>query len=142
MPVEQLVVVPSSNSGRELSLAANEILTEIVVPSARGVKNATYEVRQKEALDWPLVTASVAIKMKGSSVASAKVVLGHVGPTPVVATEAEQMLAGKSLTQDVATEAGKSALNGAQPLSGNAYKVQLARVAVKRALLEAAKARG
>ena len=142
LPVEQLFVVPSSNSGRELSLAANEILTDIVVPSARGVKNATYEVRQKEALDWPLVTASVAIRMKGSSVASAKVVLGHVGPTPVVATEAEQMLAGKSLTQDVATEAGKSALNGAQPMSGNAYKVQLARVAVKRALLEAAKARG
>ena len=142
LPVEQLFVVPSSNSARELALAANEILTEIVVPSARGVKNATYEVRQKEALDWPLVTASVAIRMKGSSVASAKVVLGHVGPTPVVATAAEQALAGKSLTQDVATEAGKSALDGAQPLSGNAYKVQLARVAVKRALLEAAKARG
>jgi len=142
LPVEQLFVVPSSNSARELSLAANEILTEIVVPSARGVKSATYEVRQKEALDWPLVTASVAIRMKGSSVASAKVVLGHVGPAPVVATAAEQALAGKSLTQDVATEAGKSALDGAQPLSGNAYKVQLARVAVKRALLEAAKARG
>ena len=142
LPVEKLFVVPNSNSARELALAANEILTEIVIPSAKGVKNATYEVRQKEALDWPLVTASVAIRMKGSSVASAKVVLGHVGPMPVVAAEAERMLTGKSLTEDVATEAGKSAVSGAQPLNGNAYKLQLARVAVKRALLEAAKARG
>ena len=142
LPVEKLFVVPNSNSARELALAANEILTEIVIPSAKGVKNATYEVRQKEALDWPLVTASVAIRMKGSSVASAKVVLGHVGPLPVVAAEAERMLTGKSLTEDVATEAGKSAVSGAQPLNGNAYKLQLARVAVKRALLEAAKARG
>ncbi len=142
LPVEKLFVVPNSNSARELALAANEILTEIVIPSAKGVKNATYEVRQKEALDWPLVTASVAIRMKGSSVASAKVVLGHVGPMPVVAAEAERMLTGKSLTEDVATEAGKNAVSGAQPLNGNAYKLQLARVAVKRALLEAAKARG
>lgn len=142
LPVEKLFVVPNSNSSRELALAANEILTEILIPSAKGVKNATYEVRQKEALDWPLVTASVAIRMKGSSVASAKVVLGHVGPMPVVAAEAERMLTGKSLTEDVATEAGKSAVSGAQPLNGNAYKLQLARVAVKRALLEAAKARG
>jgi xanthine dehydrogenase YagS FAD-binding subunit len=142
LPVEKLFTVPASSTERELALAANEIVTEIHVPSAKGIKNATYEVRHKEALDWPLVTASVALKMKGSSVTSAKVVLGHVGPTPVTAAEAEQMLAGKSLTQDVATDAGKAAVNGAKPMSGNAYKLQLARVAVKRALLEAAKARG
>ena len=142
LPVEQLYVVPNSNSARELSLAPNEIVTEIMVPSAKGVKNATYEVRQKEALDWPLVTASVALKMKGNTVSSAKIVLGHVGPMPVVASEAEKMLSGKALTQDSAAEAGKSAVSGAQPLSGTAYKLQLARTAVKRALLDAAKAKG
>lgn len=141
LPVEQLFAVPTDNKGREVSLAANEIVTEILVPSARGVKNATYEVRHKEALDWPLATASVALKMKGTTVASARVVLGHVGPTPIVASDAEAMLAGKAITQDTATEAGKAAVNGAKPLSGNSYKLQLARVAVKRALLEAAKAR-
>jgi xanthine dehydrogenase YagS FAD-binding subunit len=141
IPVEQLFVIPKSNSGREISLASNEIVTEIIVPPARGVRNATYEVRQKEALDWPLAAASVALTMKGSSVASARIVLGHVGPTPVKAAEAEKLLAGKSLTQDIATEAGKAAVSGAKPLSGNAYKVQLMRVAVKRALLEAAKGR-
>jgi xanthine dehydrogenase YagS FAD-binding subunit len=136
-----LFTVPRDANGRELTLAPNEILTDIMVPSARGVKNATYEVRQKEALDWPLATASVALKMKGSSVESARIILGHVGPTPIVATEAEKMLAGKSLTVDNATEAGKAAVASAKPMSGNGYKLQLTRVAVKRALLEAAKAR-
>ena len=75
----------------------NEILTEILVPAA-ATRNATYEVRQKEALDWPLATASVALRMKGSTVASARVVLGHVAPTPWTATQADQALAGKAIT--------------------------------------------
>jgi xanthine dehydrogenase YagS FAD-binding subunit len=137
--VEKLFTIPQNNSSRELTIASNEILTEVIVPSAKGVKNATYEVRHKEALDWPLATASVALKMKGSSVSSAKIVLGHVGPLPVNAADAEKALVGKSLTADLAAEAGKAAVNGAKPLSGNAYKLQLTRVAVKRALMEAAK---
>jgi xanthine dehydrogenase YagS FAD-binding subunit len=48
------------------------------------------------------------------------------------------VLAGKTLTADLADEAGKAAVSGATPLSQNAYKVQLARVAVKRALMQAA----
>jgi xanthine dehydrogenase YagS FAD-binding subunit len=139
IPAAQFFVAPRSNSDREIAIKANEIVTEIVVPSARGVKNSTYEVRQKEALDWPLATASVALRMKGSSVGSASIVLGHVGPTPYVAKAAESMLAGKTINDDVATEAAKAAVTEARPLSGNAYKVQLARTAVKRALLDAAK---
>ncbi|MBI4904334.1 MAG: xanthine dehydrogenase family protein subunit M [Acidobacteria bacterium] len=139
--VADLFVIPKSNSGRELSLAANEIVTSITVPSARGVKNATYEVRQKQALDWPITTASVALKMKGSTVSSASIILGHVGPTPVQAKAAESMLNGKSLTPDLAAEVGKAAAQGAQPLNGTAYKAQLVRTAVKRALLEALKQR-
>ena len=77
--------------------------------------------------------------MKGTAVASASIVLGHVAPTPWVARQAEQMLAGKTITEDVADQAGKAAVAGATPLSQNAYKVQLARVAVKRALLLAAR---
>jgi len=130
-------VAPQNDSSREIALLPNELVTEILVPAAP-TQNATYEVRQKEALDWPLVTASVALKMAGSKVASARVVLGHVAPTPWAATQADQALAGKSITPEVAAEAAKAALEGATPLSQNRYKVQLARVAVKRALLAAA----
>lgn len=141
LAVDKLFVAPQSEDEREIALKANEILTEIIVPPARGVRNTIYEVRQKEALDWPLAAAAVALTMKGMSVASAKVVLGHVGPAPYVAEAAAQLLAGKSVTEDVAAEAGKAAVADARPLSGNAYKVQLARTAVKRALLAAVRAR-
>jgi len=132
-------VKPANDNAREIALLPNEILTEIIVPH-EGTKNATYEVRQKEALDWPLVAASVALKMKGSTVASARIVLGHVAPTPWAAEKADQVLAGKAITPENAEEAAKAALADAKPLSQNGYKVQLARVAVKRALLQAVKA--
>ncbi len=134
-------VAPQNENTREIALLPNEILTEIIVPHD-GTKNATYEVRQKQALDWPLAAASVALKMKGSTVSSAKIVLGHVAPTPWQATEAAKVLDGKAVTAESAEEAAKAALADAKPLNGNAYKVQLARVAVKRALLEAVRARG
>ena len=135
--VEKFFVIPSGSDGREVDLKPDELVTEITIPAARGAKNAVYEVRQKEALDWPLAAAAVSLTMKGNTVASARVVLGHVAPVPYVAAEAEKMLAGKAITEDVAAEAGKAAVSGATPLSGNGYKVQLASVAVKRALLRA-----
>jgi xanthine dehydrogenase YagS FAD-binding subunit len=132
-------IKPQNENSREIALLPNEILTEILVPH-EGTKNATYEVRQKEALDWPLATASVALKMKGSTVATARIVLGHVAPTPWAATQAEQALTGKAITTESAEEAAKAALADAKPLSQNGYKVQLARVALKRALLQAVRA--
>ena len=136
--VEKFFVTPHADAAREIALAPNEILTEILVPPPAG-RNATYEVRQKEALDYPLATASVLLRMRGSTVTSARIVLGHVAPTPWVAADAAKVLAGKAITTETAEEAGKAALASATPLSQNAYKVQLARVAVKRALLEAAR---
>jgi len=135
--VDKFFVAPQNESSREVALLPNEILTEITVPSARGIKNATYEVRHKDALDWPLVTASVALQMSGQAVSHARVVLGHVAPTPWVATQAEQALNGKALSDEVIEQAAEAAVSDAKPLSGNDYKVKLARVAVKRALLEA-----
>jgi xanthine dehydrogenase YagS FAD-binding subunit len=138
VPVKAFFVVPKDEDTREIALRPDEILTEIVVPAAPA-QSATYEVRQKEALDWPLAAAAVVLTMKGTSVASAKVVLGHVAPIPWEAAGAEKALVGKTITAATAEAAGKAAVEGAQPLSQNTYKVQLAKVAVKRALLEAAK---
>ncbi len=113
----------------------NEIMTEIHIPL--GTHNSTYEVREKAALDWPLAAASVSLKMSGSTIQSARIVLGHVAPTPWVAEAAGQSLAGKTLSAAAAEEAAKQATAGAKPLSDNGYKVKLAQVAVKRALLAA-----
>jgi xanthine dehydrogenase YagS FAD-binding subunit len=132
---EKFFVTPTADGAREIAMLPNEMITEILVPI--GSTNSTYEVREKAALDWPLATASVSLKMSGSNIQSARVVLGHVAPTPWVAQAAGQALAGKSLSAAVAEAAGKQATAGATPLSQNAYKVKLAQVAVKRALMAA-----
>jgi xanthine dehydrogenase YagS FAD-binding subunit len=138
--LEKFFVTPSNASSREVDLKPNEIVVAVIVPPAAGARNATYEVRQKEALDWPLATSSVALKMSGANVSSARVVLGHVAPTPWVSAEAAQALAGKPVNESTAQAAAEAALARATPLSQNKYKVQLAKVAVKRALLAAGRA--
>jgi len=137
--VREFFVAPRDDNEREIALRPDEILSEILVPPV--THSATYEVRQKEALDWPLAAAAVAIHMKGTAIGSARIVLGHVAPTPWEAAAAGSGLAGKTITAAVAEQAGKAAVEGAQPLSHNAYKITLAKTAVKRALLAAAKVR-
>ena len=137
VPAGEFFKIPKSDTDRETALEPNEIVTHVVVP-ADETANATYEVRQREALDWPLATASVALKLSGGKVESARVVLGHVAPVPWRAAAAEKALVGKTISEQTAAEAGKAAVAGAKPLSKNGYKVQLASVATKRALLRAA----
>ncbi len=137
--LEEFFVTPTSESQSLFALKPHEVVTEIQVPAPNQAKMAVYEVRQKTALDWPLAAAAVVLNMDGDSVKSARVVLGHVAPVPWPAPEAEQALVGKTFSEDAADEAGKAAVAKATPLSKNAYKVQLARVAVKRALLRAVK---
>ena len=138
IPLEKFYVIPTSEAEREHDLRPNEIVTEVLVPPARGVMAAHYEIRQKAAFDWPLAVAAVALTMSGSNVESARVVMGYVAPVPWPSPEAEQALVGKSVSEDVARAAAEAALQNARPLSHNAYKVQLARVAVRRAILKAA----
>ena len=132
-------VTPDKPDAREIALKPHEILTEIIIPLARGARNATYEVRQKQALDWPLATASVVLHLKGDAIAEARIVLGHVAPVPWPAQKANDFLKAKTLTEEIADQASWAAVADATPLSQNAYKVQLARVAVNRALLAANK---
>jgi xanthine dehydrogenase YagS FAD-binding subunit len=137
--VDKFFLIPKTENVREIDLHPNEIVTEIVIPpAAASLRNATYEIREKQALDWPLATASVALKMSGSKVASARIVMGHVAPIPWTASAAERSLAGRAIDEAVAEKAAEDAVQGAHPLSQNGYKVQLAKVAVKRSLLAAA----
>lgn len=139
IPLEKFFRIPQSDAEREHDLMPNEIVTEVIVPPLGGARCATYEVRQKDAMDWPLALASVALNMSGDKVTAARVVLGHVAPVPWRSPEAEAALAGKSISEEVAKAAGDQAVANAKSLGQNGYKIQLARVAVKRAILEAAK---
>jgi xanthine dehydrogenase YagS FAD-binding subunit len=138
--LEKFYLAPQNEHEREYSLAANEILAAVLVPKgAEQWRTAIYEVRERQALDWPLVSAAVALRPIKDGY-EARIVLGHVAPTPWRSPEAERALAGKSLNAENAAKAAEATVHGARPLSGNKYKVQLARVAVKRAILAAGRA--
>jgi len=138
IPLEKLYRVPQTEGEREHDLAPGEIVTELLLAPAAGRQVESYEVRQRETLDWSLATAAVALETDGGLVKRARVILGQVAPVPWVARDAEGFLAEKSIDESVAEEAAKLAVQGAKPLSRNRYKIQLARVAVRRALLAAA----
>ena len=76
--------------------------------------------------------------MKGGAVSDGRVVLGHVAPVPWTAANASNSLNGGKVDAALAAKCGDAATNGAKPLSGNGYKVQLVKTAVKRAVLAAA----
>ncbi|GAC1344203.1 MAG: xanthine dehydrogenase family protein subunit M [Isosphaeraceae bacterium] len=134
VPVEQLYRVPKTNEERENTLAHSEVLLSIHVPAPKG-KNGSYEVRQKQAHDWPLVMAAVNLVMDGETVSDARVVIYGVAPVPWRSESAEQAIKGKKVSHETATAVGTAAISGAKPLSMNAYKVGLVSTAVKRALL-------
>lgn len=136
---EDFFTIPKADGEREHNLKPNELLTLIVLPVIAGQKSATYEVRQKEALDWPLAAASVVLQMNGDKVSAARIALGHVAPIPWRSREAEAALIGKTISEATAQAAGEAAVSKAKALSNNGYKIQLARVAVKRAILDAAR---
>jgi xanthine dehydrogenase YagS FAD-binding subunit len=138
LPLEKFFVIPKTENEREHDLRANEIVTELVIPPAPNLKAAHYEIRQKEAFDWPLAVAAVTLKLQGSHVQSSRIVLGYVSPVPWPSTEAQQAISGKPVSKETAQKAADAALAKASPLSHNAYKVKLAKVAVVRAILRAA----
>jgi len=135
--LEDLYRTPVQEGEREAALEWSEILTDILIPDPGAARNATYEVRQREALDWPLAAAAVALRIDGGTIRSARVVLGHVAPTPIVASAAGAALEGQPFGEEAAEKAGAAAVEGARALSDNGYKIQLAKVAVKRAILRA-----
>ena len=102
------------------------------------VRSGHYEVRYKASHDWPLAFATVVLTMNGSTIRSGRVVLGAVAPVPWRSKPAEEALAGKPLNEATAAAAAEAAVSEARPMSGNAYKVQIARTTVKRAILKAA----
>ena len=129
---------PSRNVRVENQLAPNEVLTHVILPAPGGVRSGHYEVRYKTSHDWPIAFATVLLSMNGATVRTARVVMGAVAPIPWRSQAAEQALAGKTITEATATAAADAALQGATPLTQNGYKIQVAKTAVKRAILRAA----
>lgn len=113
------------------SLDADEIVTEIQIPAlASGAKSAYVKFAFRKSIDFPLVSVAAVI-----SASDASIVMGGVHPQPRRATAAENSIKGKAIDEASATEAGNAAAQGSVALGQNSYKVQLAKVMTKRAIL-------
>ena len=136
--LEKFFTLPTVDPKRENSLKPGEIITEVIVPApSAGVRSHYLEAREKQSFDWPLVSVAIVLD-GGSTVRDARVVMGAVAPVPWRSPEAEAALKGGPLDESRARSAAEAALKDAQPMSDNAYKVVIAKVIVRRAIMHTA----
>ncbi len=135
--LEQLFAGPDGKAAA-FAIRPGSVIERVEIPPRDVPQKLGYaEVRQKAAFDWALASCAVRVVVDGGKITEAGVWLGSLAPAPLRAIWVEQALVGKPFDDDTAAKAGEIAPQGATPLPGTRYKVQLARVAVKRALLNA-----
>jgi len=136
IPLDKFFTLPNENIRRENVLRNDEIITHIQVPASPVAARSTYlKFKERESMDFAMSAVAAALQLgPNNQVAQARLVLGGVAPIPWRATRAETFLVGKTLSSDVLEQAATLALEGAQPLEKNAYKVPLTKTLVRRAL--------
>lgn len=118
------------------ALRPNEIVSEIEVPKVRTSAVQTFlKFTVREPIDFAIVSVASVITREEGVCTDARIALGAVAPGPVRAGKAEEMLKGNRIDEEIAAQAAEQALAGARPLSRNAYKIEIARTLVKRAIL-------
>jgi len=137
--IKELYIVPDANPTKFTVIEPDELLTAIVIPKpAPGTRSAYQKYGEKESFDWAIADAGVVLEMNGDTCRRAVITMGAASPVVRRSAQAEAALAGKPINEETARAAGKVAVAGAQPLSMNAYKVDLFPVAVYRTILLAA----
>jgi xanthine dehydrogenase YagS FAD-binding subunit len=135
VPAEQYFVGPGQDITRMTTLRPGELLTAIRIPSTwAGAQFYFEKVRDRQVWDFPLVNVASAMKASGGTIQSVRVVVGAVAATPMRLTAVEAAVTGKPRNNETAEMAGRLAVEGAQPLRYNGYKVPLMRNLVARAL--------
>ncbi|RKU39247.1 molybdopterin dehydrogenase [Candidatus Poribacteria bacterium] len=139
MSLEEFFTLPATNPFRENVLEPNEIVVEVTVPQAKpNTKSFYLKAREKGAPDFALASVAGVFEMDGNTCKTASVVLGGVAPAPWRSKEAEAALTGKMIDKSVSQKAGADAVQDAQPLNDNVYKVTLTQNLISRAAMMAA----
>ena len=139
VPLDDFFLPPEMRHAHDAKIEPGEVLTRVIVPPlSAGTKAAYHKQTERESYDWPICDVAVVLTMEGQTVRSASIVMGWVAPTPRRAVESEQLLVGKTLTEDLARQAARAAVAGATPLSKNGYKVPVLEAVVRRTILAAA----
>jgi len=119
------------------SLKRGEMVTGVEVPSVeKGSKQAFLKFTLRKPVDFAIVSVACVSVCKDDVCTDARIALGAVAAGPVRAKKAEEILMGRPLDVRAAADAAEAALAGAKPLSMNAYKIEIAKTLVKRAILQ------
>ncbi len=141
VPLDAFHLLPGETPERESVLAPGELIVAVRLPAAAAgfAAHARYvKLRERTSYAFAVVSAAAAMRMEGGTVAEARLALGGVGPKPWRARAAERSLAGAVPGRDAFRRAAEIALEDARPSGDNAFKIELARRIVVRALTLAA----
>ena len=143
IPFAGLHRLPGATPNVETALAPGDLITGFNIPAGPWARRSIYlKVRDRQSYEFALASAAVAVDMDGSKVREARIALGGVATIPWRSREAEDVLAGKVLTETVAEAAARAAFADARQRAHNAFKVALGQSTLVRALLQAAKLEG
>jgi xanthine dehydrogenase YagS FAD-binding subunit len=118
-------------------LEQGEIVTGVFVPDPpAGSKQRYQKFRTRKTIDFSLASVASVITEKGGNVTSARIVLGGAAPVPYRARVAEAAVVGRSIDAATAAEAADAATKDMLALAENAYKVQVLRALVRRAVAD------
>lgn len=117
------------------ALNTDEMVREIGVPRCNGQERQTFlKFTLRKPVDFAVVSVAAVITAEKEVCMDARIALGAVAPGPIRARKAEMLLAERPLNEDAAREGAERALSGAKPLSKNAYKIEIAKTLVERAI--------
>ncbi len=135
IPLNDLYRVPGTTPEREHDLAHGELIIAIEIPTTFNATRSSYlKVRDRTSYEFALASAAVALEIDGSLIRAARLALGGVGTIPWRVRAAEAVLQGVPLDRTKFVEAAEVALTGAIPQQGNAFKIELAKRTLVRAL--------
>jgi xanthine dehydrogenase YagS FAD-binding subunit len=133
LPISELFHMPDKGILSEHNLEPGEVVTHVTFDVAP--TSGFYAIKEKQSFDWPCVFACVKLTMSGGTIAAARVVAGAVAPVPWELAAVAEKLKGLSKADEAGiAAAAELAVQGARPMTGNAYKVAMLKVCVKRAV--------
>jgi xanthine dehydrogenase YagS FAD-binding subunit len=132
---EDYFIGPGTDITRMNGLKPGELLTAIRIPGDwAGAKFYFEKVRDRQVWDFALVSVASAMVTSGETIQNIRLVVNAVAAKPLRLVNVEQFVKGKPRNEETSAAAGEMAIEGAQPLRFNAYKVPLMRNLVKRAI--------
>jgi xanthine dehydrogenase YagS FAD-binding subunit len=135
VPIHDFYLLPGSTPNRETVLEPGEIIISVTLPPPVAGATSTYlKLRDRAAYEFALASAAIVMKVSGGKIQHIRVALGGVGTKPWRSFEAEKVLEGQTPDRATFVKAAEAALKDAHPQSENAFKVELSRRCIVRAL--------